>query len=150
MNQVLRSSIPFPKCVTVDVTATFLYNHGINQGNHSFFVAEIQLRINGDAGELGNIVNVALGVILCRRSPCGNDCGESGTLVVLDITTHEDEASTHAVEHADELFEVGVIGLPDFAKPYVANTYVKWVVVADAARNIWFHFVLNSIISIKK
>ena len=143
MNQPLRSAIPFPEYITVNMPATLLYYHGIDEGNHAFFVVEIQLRINGDTGELRHIVNVALGVILVGRRPRGNDSGDGGTLVVLDIAAHQDEASTHAVKHADKLFKVGVGGFSDFAQPYVANAYVKRVVIANAARNIWFHSVLE-------
>lgn len=143
ISQYLRSPIPFSEYLSVNMPSTLLNYHGIDEGNHLFLVVEIELRINGDAGELGNIVNIALGVILGGWCPRGNDSGESGTLVVFDIAAHQDKASTHAIIHADELFKVGVIGLSDFAQPYVSNAYVKGVVVADAARNIWFHVLLE-------
>ena len=69
MSQVLRSAIPFPEYLTVYMPATLLDYHCIDEGDHSFFVVEIELRINGDAGELGYIVNIALGVILVGRRP---------------------------------------------------------------------------------
>ena len=69
MNQELRSAIAFLEYFTVNMSATLLHNHGIDEGDHSFFVVEIQLRINGNAGELRDIVNVTLGVILVGRRP---------------------------------------------------------------------------------
>ena len=73
MSQVLRSAISFPEYITVYMSATLLHYHGIDEGDHSFFVVEIQLRINGDAGELRDIVNITLGVILGCGSPSADD-----------------------------------------------------------------------------
>ena len=55
-------------------------------------------------------------------------------MVVEDVPAHQDESGTEAVEHGNELLKVGVGGVFDLAEPYVTDTDIERVVVADAAR----------------
>lgn len=79
-------------------------------------------------------VDIFDGVVLGCRSPCRNDHGHGGSVVVVDVSPEQDESRAKSVLHVDELFEFGVGWVGHFAQPNIANADVQWVVVADASR----------------
>lgn len=113
--------------------AALMEDHGIHEAVHLVLVEVVEGFIAGDLRMLADRSDVGLGVILGGGSPCSNDLGDGGAVVVAYVTTKEDEASTHTIDHIDELLKVWVGGFTDFTQPTVADADVERVVVADAA-----------------
>lgn len=116
-----------------DMLTTLVEDHGIHESVHLVLVVKVEGFIAGDLRHLADSCDVGLGVILVGWSPCGNDLGDGGAVVVAYVTTKENKASTHTIDHRDELLKVGVGGFTDFSQPDVADADIERVVVADAA-----------------
>ena len=116
-----------------DMLAAFMEDHGIHEAVHLVLVEVVEGFIAGDLRHLADSCDVGLCVILGGGSPCSNDLGDGCAVVVAYVATKQDEASTHTIDHGDELLKVGVVGFTDFTQPTVADADVEWVVVADAS-----------------
>ena len=86
---------------------------------------------------LADIVDVFYGVVLGGRSPSRKDHGHGIAMVVVDVATHEYETCPKSIFDMDELLEVWVGGVLDFAQPDIADSNVQGVVVADSTWNGW-------------
>lgn len=115
-----------------DMLAALMEDHGIHEAVHLVLVEVVEGFIAGDLRHLTDCSDVGLSVILGGWCPCSNDLGDSGAVVVAYVATEQDEASTHTIDHGDELLEVGVVGFADFTQPDVADADIERVVVADA------------------
>lgn len=124
--------------------ATLNEDHRVDETDHLLFVEEVEGVIRRNLGELAHSVNILRRIVLGRGSPSSNDLGNGCAVVVANVTTDEDKASAHTINHGNELLEVGVCGFGNLAKPYVANADVERVVVADAARDGLFLIHLNT------
>ena len=62
-------------------------------------------------------------------------------MVVTYVPTEQDESGTDAVPDVDELFELGVCGVADLAKPHITNADVQGVVISDATGHDGFFFL---------
>lgn len=113
--------------------SALMVDHGIHESIHLVLVEVVEGFIAGDLRILADRSDVCLGVILGGWCPGSNNLGDGGAVVVAYVTTKENEASTHTIDHVDELLKVWVGGFTDFAQPDVAYADVERVVVADAA-----------------
>ena len=84
---------------------------------------------------LADIVDVFEGVVFGGWSPCRKDHGHGIAMVVVDVATKEHETCPKSIFDMDELLEVRVGGVLDFAQPDIAYANVQWVVVADSTWN---------------
>ena len=116
-----------------DMLAALMEYHGIHEAVHLVLVEVVEGFIAGDLRHLTDCSDVGLCVILGGGCPCSNDLGDGGAVVVAYVATKQDEASTHTIDHGDELLKFWVVGFPDFAQPTVADADVERVVVADAS-----------------
>lgn len=116
-----------------DMLAALMEDHGIHEAVHLVLVVVVEGFIAGDLRHLAYCNDVGLCVILGGWCPCSNDLRDGCAVVVAYVSTEEYEASTHTIDHGDELLKVWVGGFPDLAQPDVADAYVERVVVADAA-----------------
>lgn len=116
-----------------DMLAAFMEDHGIHEAVHLVLVEVVEGFIAGDLRHLTDSCDVGLCVILGGGSPCSNDLGDGGAVVVAYVTSKENEASAHTIDHIDELLKVGVVGFTDFSQPTVADADIERVVVADAS-----------------
>lgn len=82
-----------------------------------------------------NIIDVFKGVVFGGRSPSSKNHGHGIAMVVVDVATQEHETCPESIFDMDELLEVGVGGVADFAEPDVADADVQGVVVADSTWN---------------
>lgn len=120
-----------------DMLPTLMVDHGIHEAYHLVLVVEVEGFVTGDLRHLADSCDVGLGAIFGGWGPCSNDLGDGCAVVVAYVTTKEYEASTHTIDHIDELLKVGVGGFTDFAQPDVADADIERIVVADAAGD-WF------------
>lgn len=118
--------------------SALMVDHGIHESIHLVLVEVVEGFIAGDLRILADRSDVCLGVILGGWCPGSNDLGDGCAVVVAYVTTEEYEASTHTVDHIDELFKVGVGGFSNFTQPDVSDADIERVVVADAAGDRFF------------
>lgn len=116
-----------------DMLAALMEDHGIHESVHLVLVVVVEGFIAGDLRHLADCSDVGLCVILGGRSPCSNDLWDGGAVVVANVTSKENKASTHTIDHIDELLKVGVGGFTDLTQPTIAYANIERVVVADAA-----------------
>ena len=116
-----------------DMLTTLMEDHGIHESEHLVLVVVVEGFIAGDLRRLADRSDVGLGVILGGWCPGSNNLRDCCAVVVAYVTTEEYEASTHTIDHRDELLKVGVGGFTDFSQPDVADADVERVIVADAA-----------------
>lgn len=77
-------------CVDIfflDGLSTFDNGHSGNQSSHLVFIEEIEFFIWGDAGELAESANIRNAIVLGCWCPGGNDLGDGGAVVVIDVST---------------------------------------------------------------
>ena len=98
-----------------DMLTTLMIDHGIHEAYHLVLVVVVEGFIAGDLRHLADSCDVCLGVILGGWGPCSNDLGDGCAVVVAYVTTKEYKASTHTIDHIDELLKVWVGGFTDFA-----------------------------------
>lgn len=84
---------------------------------------------------LAHIVDVFEGVVLGCWCPSRKDHGYRIAMVVVDVATQEHEPCPESIFDMDELLEVWVGGVLDFAQPDIADANVQGVVVADSTWN---------------
>lgn len=134
-----RHVVTFLNMFVVHMLAALDERHRVDQAAHEVFIFVGQLCIRVNAGEMAYLIDVSSGVVLAGGCPCRYDHGHPVAVVVSDIPTEEDESGTKAVGDVDELLKVGVIRVVTFTQPHIANAYVEWVVVADAAGLLLCH-----------
>lgn len=125
--------------------ATLDEDHGVDQTHHLLFVEVVEGVICGYPRNAAYGVDITLGVVLVGWSPSSNDLGDGGAVVVAYVTTDEDKASAHTIDHGNELLEVGVGGFGNLAKPDVTYADIEGVIVADAAGSWFCHIHLNTL-----
>ena len=84
---------------------------------------------------LADIVDVFDGVVFGGWCPCRKDHGHGIAMVVVDVATQEHETCSESIFDMDELLEVLVGWVLDFAQPDIAYSNVQGVVVADSTWN---------------
>lgn len=84
---------------------------------------------------LADIFDVFDGVVFGGWCPSRKDHGHGIAMVVVDVATQEHETCAESIFDMDELLEVGVGGVLDFAQPDIADANVQGVVVADSTWN---------------
>ena len=134
MNDKSRKAISITDGLFRYMLTTLNEDHCVDESDHLLFVEVVEGVFCGYPRNAAYGVDITLGVVLVRWSPSRNDLGNSSAVVVANVTTDEDKASAHTIDHRNELLEVGVCGFSDFAKPYVTYPDVERVVIADAAR----------------
>ena len=113
--------------------AAFNEDHRVDECYHLVFVFELQPYITLNARHLADLINIGRGVVLTGWSPRCNYLGNGCAVVVAYISTYQDKASAHSIDHGNELLKVGVGGVANLTEPNVANANIQRVVVADAA-----------------
>lgn len=113
--------------------AALYEDHCVDECYHLVFIFELQLYITLNARHLADLINVRRCVVFVGWCPCCNYLGNGSSVVVANITTYQDKASAHTIDHGNELLKVGVCWFTYLAEPNVTYSYVQRVIVADAA-----------------
>ena len=118
--------------VLTDFLSALNFGHGVNEFTNGFFVFIPNRFVGVKMHHLGNVGDICRGVVLVGWRPSGDDGSDGVVAIPTDIASENDASGTYVVGHMAELLEFGVGGVLNLTEPYIADSDIQWVVVANA------------------